>query len=554
MDPKTEFYKQLAENMSDMVALHAPDGVYRWVSPSAKRILGYSPEALIGLSPYTLFHPDDQESIRNDTHKRAINGQGNILVRYRIRHADGHYIWFESLTQPITDDNGAVVELHTTSRDVTDHQNLLDQLAQNEALYRAGVQSLEEGVMVFNTDGFLIAHNPQALDILGVPGETLTDAALMQVIDKAICADGTPCPVDAFPSRVTLNTGEARRKEVLGIEHPSHKGRRWLSINSRPVEGAVQRGANDAAVVVSCSDVTERIDRENQLELWSTVYQFSGEPIAIIDASGLIQETNDAFVQSLKGDKRHWIGQTVERLTRDGRSEKLFSTTIWPELEQKGHWRGELWVRDADGGVQTTWGAMTRVNSRMLSKTLYTLILSDISERINKEKTLRHRAAHDSLTGLPNRLLLSDRFSVALQAARRNKTTFACFYLDLDEFKPVNDQHGHAVGDEVLQAIAKRISSIVRPMDTIARIGGDEFVMLVVDLDSRAAYQELADRISQAVAKSITVGELTFSIGVSIGIAIYLDDGETLESLMSVSDQAMYKKKAHRPKQPPTAS
>jgi len=144
MDSSNNIYKRVAENMSDMVALHAPDGRYLWVSPSVKRILGYLSDDLVGADPYDLFHPDDVESIRNETHKTAFTGDGNILIRYRIRRADGEYIWFETLTQPIVDDEGEVIELHTTSRNVTVQRQLEDALAESEVLYRVAVGSLEK--------------------------------------------------------------------------------------------------------------------------------------------------------------------------------------------------------------------------------------------------------------------------------------------------------------------------------------------------------------------------------------------------------------------------
>lgn len=135
-------YQRLAQNMSDLVALHSPDGLYIWVSPSVERILGYAPEDLVGTDPYNLFHPDDTQLIRSKSHQPAVDGDGNIRVRYRIRCASGDYIWFETLTQPIQNDQGEVVELQTISRNVTEQVTLENELAESEALYRVAMESL----------------------------------------------------------------------------------------------------------------------------------------------------------------------------------------------------------------------------------------------------------------------------------------------------------------------------------------------------------------------------------------------------------------------------
>lgn len=540
MDLSDNTFKRLAEHMSDMVALHDPDGCYRWVSPSVKRILGYSPDELIGTSPYKLFHPDDMEAIAKNTHEPAVDGEGNILIRYRIRRSDGEYIWFETLTQPILNDDGEVVELHTSSRDVTRQHQLEEALAANEALYRAGLDSLEEGVVVHGADGEIIAHNPQALTILGLTSEELLDRVPRDPRWHAVYPDGTPFPAEQHPAMVSLRTGEPCSHVLMGVHNPKWQERRWISINSQPTHIYYQADAERAAVVVSFEDVTDRLNRENQLKLWSTVYQASGEAIVIVDVKGAIQDVNESFTRVVKADKSCWIGKPIADITQSTRSDGKFDSTIWPALNKEGIWRGELWLRDSDGGVQPSWAAMTRVQQELSDDILYTLILSDFSERSRREEQLKHHAGHDYLTGLPNRVLLNDRFDVALKTAGRLQTTFACLYLDLDGFKPVNDQHGHAVGDLVLQQVAKRISDVVRSMDTVSRIGGDEFVILIFGLENEADYTATAERISRSINQPMTVEGTAVTVGASIGVALYPKHGLTQAALIAASDSAMY--------------
>jgi diguanylate cyclase (GGDEF)-like protein/PAS domain S-box-containing protein len=543
MDPSNDVYKRLAENMSDMVALHTADGRFLWISPSVERILGYSPTELVGTNPYDLFHPDDVDSIRNRTHQPAMTGDGNILIRYRIRRSCGEYIWFETLTQPIRNDRGEITELHTTSRNVTEQRQLEDALAESEALYRAAMESLEEGVIVHGADGQIIAHNPRAAEILGLSNDELNGRVSRDPLWDSVYPDGTSFPAEAHPVMVTLRTGEPCFHVLMGVHTPRWQARRWISINSRPIPVVTGEGERPTKVVVSFNDVPERIERESQLQRWSTVYRFSGEAIVIVDAGGVIQDVNEAFERIVKNKKAAWLGRRVDEITLESRSEELFASTIWPILASSDNWRGELWLRDAQGGTQATWAAMTKTKQRTAFDAHYTLILSDFSERSTKEANLRHYASHDSLTGLPNRLLLNDRFVVAVNTAVRQGSTFACLYLDLDGFKPINDCYGHGVGDSLLQRVAEKILENVRAVDTVSRIGGDEFCAIISGLQYESDYQILAMRIARAIGGRVSIEGHDLSIGVSIGVALYPKHGESQKELMEASDAAMYRAK-----------
>jgi diguanylate cyclase (GGDEF)-like protein/PAS domain S-box-containing protein len=534
-DPSKNIYKRIAENMSDLVALHATDGRYLWVSPSVKRILGYTAEELIGTSPYDLFHPDYIESIRTDTHIPAITGAGNILVRYQMRCADGSYTWLESLTQPMEDENGDVYELLTTSRDITSQLQLETALVENEALSRAVLDSLEEGVIVYNADGHIVSHNPQVLKILGLSAEELNGDIARDPRWKTVYLNGSPISIE----ELTVKAKKPASQVLIAIHNPKWQERRWISINSRPVSIESDR----AAMVVSFEDVTTLIERAEQLELWSTVFRFSEEAIAIIDADGHIQDVNEGFERYVQTEKSAWIGRPVSDLTLSSRSEGLFKSLVWPSIESNGNWRGELWLRDAQGGAQVSWAAMTKVQQRVTAKAHYTLILSDFSEKSRKEDTLRYNAGHDSLTGLPNRLLLSDRFEVALNTAKRQNITFAYLFLDLDAFKPINDQYGHAVGDVVLQTVADKISGFIRSMDTVSRVGGDEFIVLLFGMKNEKEYRAAAERIAISISETMIVEGHEITLGVSIGVALYPLNGESQTTLMTASDTAMYQAK-----------
>ncbi len=167
-------------------------------------------------------------------------------------------------------------------------------------------------------------------------------------------------------------------------------------------------------------------------------------------------------------------------------------------------------------------------------------ISTDITERKQAEKIIRHMSSHDTLTNIPNRALLMDRMDQALARARRDKTKIAVMFIDLDNFKPINDAMGHIVGDKALKLIAKRLSSCLRETDTVARFGGDEFVVILTDINNREDASNMAQKLNASLSKPINLGGKKISMGASIGIAFYPDHAKTPETLLSMADKAMY--------------
>ena len=170
----------------------------------------------------------------------------------------------------------------------------------------------------------------------------------------------------------------------------------------------------------------------------------------------------------------------------------------------------------------------------------YIAIFSDMSERSNAESQLKFLAYHDPLTRLPNRLLLEDRFKQALAAAVRENTRLAVLFIDLDKFKQINDSLGHAAGDQLLQVVAQRLEHSVREVDTVCRIGGDEFVVLLTGLATIDAVTHIAEKILAQISKQFTVGEDNVTSTLSIGISLYPDNGQDLDTLLRMADASMY--------------
>jgi diguanylate cyclase (GGDEF)-like protein len=213
-------------------------------------------------------------------------------------------------------------------------------------------------------------------------------------------------------------------------------------------------------------------------------------------------------------------------------------------LERENRWQGEIWNRHKNGEIFVVWLAVSRVARAAGQPLRFVATLTDITRSKKLEDELRHRAYHDPLTDLPNRALFADRLRVAISQAQRHKRNFALCFIDLDYFKPVNDQFGHAAGDDLLIETAQRLCLCVRAADTVARMGGDEFAAVLTDVGSRAEVEEVAARIVADLARPFELQAGTAHISCSIGIALFPDHGTEIETLQRNADAALYGVKA----------
>jgi diguanylate cyclase (GGDEF)-like protein len=216
---------------------------------------------------------------------------------------------------------------------------------------------------------------------------------------------------------------------------------------------------------------------------------------------------------------------------------------MWQTLSHENRWQGEVWNRRKNGELFFVWMSVARIAGGA-QPVRYVATLTDITQRKELEDALRHRAYHDPLTDLPNRALFADRLRVALLQAQRHGRAFALCFIDLDYFKPVNDEFGHAAGDDLLVETARRLRVCVRAADTVARVGGDEFAAILTEVPSREEVEEVAARIVAELARPFELKVGTVRISCSIGIALFPEHGSDVEALQHYADAALYEVKA----------
>jgi diguanylate cyclase (GGDEF)-like protein/hemerythrin-like metal-binding protein/PAS domain S-box-containing protein len=289
-------------------------------------------------------------------------------------------------------------------------------------------------------------------------------------------------------------------------------------------------------------EVTERQKAEAKLRLAANVFDNTLDAICITDANFTVLEVNPSFYQVTAYSEAEILGKNL-CLSKSGLLDKKISPGFWNILNQNGHWSGIINNRRKSGEIEAEWLTLSMVKNDADLITNYVAVFSNVSHLIEQQQTLERIAHHDALTGLPNRLLLPDRLELAIAHAERTRTSLAICYLDLDGFKPVNDQLGHAAGDYLLREIAQRFLSIMRDNDTVARLGGDEFVILIGDLKNSADYAVLLKRVLIEISRPVQIQDKTVQVSVSIGVTLFPADKSDPEALLHHADQAMYQAK-----------
>ena len=263
------------------------------------------------------------------------------------------------------------------------------------------------------------------------------------------------------------------------------------------------------------------------------------EGLMITDPNAVIQQINPAFTRITGYSETEALGRPAAGLQSGVQGQEFFAR-LWSDLSRYGSWQGEFWNRHRNGQLYRQSLSITSVRDEKGDPRHYIGVIRDVTREYKEQEEVRHQAQHDYLTGLPNRSLLVERLEQALKQATRKGASLALLFLDLNRFKPINDQYGHLAGDGILQALGQRLREAMRATDTVARFGGDEFVVLVPDLESQDGVLTLASKLRELVDTPFHWEGVQLQIGVSIGIALYPDHGHSADALLAAADTAMY--------------
>jgi len=309
----------------------------------------------------------------------------------------------------------------------------------------------------------------------------------------------------------------------------------------------VAAGDKPPVARITLTDVTERSLAEVELRIAAAAFE-SQEGIFVADAKRVILRINGAFSAITGFTDKEAVGQTT-RLLKSDRHDEAFSARMWEAVNRTGAWRGEIWNPQKNGEVSPRWLTLTAVKGSDGSITHYVGTLVDITQRKADEAQIENLAFYDPLTQLPNRRLLMDRLQQALVISARSQQLGAVFFIDLDDFKTLNDTQGHDVGDQLLLQVGRRLRAAVRASDTVARLGGDEFVVML-ELLSRSSREAatraevVGEKILAALAPSYVLAGHEYHSTGSVGGTLFSEDPETVDDLLKRADLALYQAKA----------
>ncbi len=292
---------------------------------------------------------------------------------------------------------------------------------------------------------------------------------------------------------------------------------------------------------------SKRRQSEQQLRIAATAFE-TQEGMLVTDRDNRILRVNRAFTRLTGYSATEAIGRTPAIL-KSGRQDAAFYRSMWETLARDKYWQGELWNRRKNGEAYPEWLTITAVLDEHGQATHYVGVFSDISQRKEADEKIYRLAFHDPLTNLPNRSLLRDRLQQALASSTRSQRYGALLFLDLDNFKTLNDTRGHDIGDLLLIEVAKRLQDCVRDSDTVARLGGDEFVIMLEDLgedgsQAAAAARDVGEKILSSISRPFDLGSIEYHSSASIGISLFRNEGTSMYDLLKRADTAMYQAKA----------
>ena len=415
--------------------------------------------------------------------------------------------------------------------DHSEQRRVEGELEKLVAELRATLESTADGIMVCDLDGAIRSYNQHFARLWSIPEPLLMerdDAAIHAHLSNQV-ADG-----ENYSQRLRQFT---RSPLLEGNDVLVLRSGRVLERVTLPQYG---RG-RPIGRVYSFRDITERLAAENQLQLAAKVFESSLDAIFVTDPAYRILVVNPSAGRLLECANDSLLGTSSRDLFFSPHDPEL-TAEIDDKLIRNGFWEGEVWHRRKDGAAFAVLASWVMLRDADGNPRNIVVFAKDLTEKHAAQQRIEQLAYSDPLTGLPNRLLLTERVEHALHLAQREGTQFAILFLDLDRFKQINDSLGHLFGDRVLIEVAQRLKGCLRQTDTLSRLGGDEFVIHLHEADARAA-EVTAQRILDALDRPIELDGMHFSISCSMGIAMQPDDGHTLDELIKHADTAMYRVK-----------
>jgi diguanylate cyclase (GGDEF)-like protein/PAS domain S-box-containing protein len=524
-------YEALLNSLPLGVVVHQA-GKVLYANPAAIQLIGAPTGAdVLGTPVLRWVHPDYHATVaarvkHTLAHGVAMPPQQEVFLKW-----DGSA--FDVETQGTVTQYAGAQAIQVSFQDVTERKHMLAALRASESKWRNIIANSVYGISVFGLDGKLQTSSQGALKMFGYAteaetlGKTLTDFVDAADLPKL--------------EHVLTELMQGQRVGLVEARAIRSDGTRFWADSQADLLRDAQ--GDPMHLIFMTRNITQRHQDEDALKLAASVFSHAREGIMITDASGMIVAVNETFTHITGYGEAEVLGRSPSMLS-SGRQSPEFYADMWHTIQTKGHWSGEIWNRRKDGEVFAEMLTISAVRNEAGDVQHYVSLFTDITPMKQHQRQLEHIAHYDALTNLPNRVLLADRLQQALAQSLRRGKSVAVVYLDLDGFKDINDTHGHATGDELLILLAQRMKTALREGDSLARFGGDEFVAVLVDLDSPQDCEPVLARLLRATADAVPLtvdtGMVMAQVSASIGVTVYPQDNADADLLLRHADQAMY--------------
>ncbi|MEI7994805.1 MAG: EAL domain-containing protein, partial [Methylococcaceae bacterium] len=522
-----ERFRDILQTMLDGFLLLDMQGRVLETNKTYCQMSGYSEQELLTLSIADLEALESAKDVA--AHIQKILAQGQNRFESKHRRKDGSVFDVEASVQFRT---GEGKELVVFLHDISNRKKAQKTLSESEQKFRVMAEGLPQIIWMTTADGLHIYFNPQWVNFTGLTLEESYGHGWITPFHP----DDKQRAWDTW-QQATQNDSiyslECRLRRFDGTY-------RWWLIRGESLHDINGKVINWFGTYTDIQDMKES---EENLKLAASVFTHAREGIIITSDDRKIIRVNNAFSEITGYSPDEVLGLNP-RLLSSGLHENEFYDALWADLNKNDQWHGEIWNRRKNGEIYAVLENISAVRDDKGRIRQYVALMTDITLIKEHEHVLEHSAHFDILTGLPNRALLSDRLQQGIAQTKRREQGLAVAFLDLDGFKGVNDKHGHLVGDQLLKTLSGNMKQALREIDTLARIGGDEFVAVLLDIGDIETCEPMLTRLLAAAAKPVQFGDISLQVSASLGVSFYPQKNEVdPDLLVRQADQAMYEAK-----------